>query len=57
MDNKGQISMEMLIVAAAVIGLAVLLWNTLNSTATDASKTLDSKTEDLLDKIKDMKVK
>ena len=41
MDNKAQISAEMLVVLAAVIAVAVLVISSLRSTSTTADKKVD----------------
>ena len=51
MDNKAQISAELLIIMAAVLGVALILVNGLLTTGEEASKALDNKTSALLEKI------
>jgi len=51
MDNKAQISAELIIIMAAVLAVAILLINNMQSTAKQASSKLSNKTSDLLDMI------
>jgi len=51
MDNKGQVSTEMILVLAAVVAIALILIQNLSSTAEQAAGKLNSTTTKLLDEI------
>ena len=51
MDCKAQISLEMILVLAALIVVALLVVSKLQSSATEASKTIDKRSEELFGKI------
>lgn len=48
MDNKAQISVEMIIIMAALVAMAMFLLSSLNNTAKLSTEKLDTKTTDLL---------
>ena len=55
MDDKAQLSAELIIIMGVIIAFAIILFNNLKSTTQDASEKLEKKTDDLLraiDKIK-----
>ena len=51
MDNRGQISAELIIVIAAMLAVAILLVSQLTTTTKGASESLSKKSEDLLKQI------
>lgn len=51
MDCKAQISLEMILVLAALIVVALLVVSKLQSSASEASKIIDKRSEDLIEKI------
>ena len=51
MKNTAQVSVELLLIAAAVVSLAIVLVTQLHSSVSGASKKLASKSNDLLDYI------
>lgn len=51
MDNRAQISAELIIIMAAILAVAIVLVTNLKNTAGDASKKLSSKSDELLSKI------
>ena len=51
MDNKGQISAELLIIMAAVLAVAFILVQSLSGTAKDASSKLEKSSNRLLEEI------
>lgn len=51
MDIKAQISLEMILVLAALIVVALLVVSKLQSSASEASKIIDKRSEDLIEKI------
>lgn len=55
MDNRAQISVEMIIVMAAMIALGLFLLTNLNNTATKAGDTLTKKSTELLNQINRIK--
>lgn len=53
-EQKAQISAEMLLVLAAVLAVAILLLNNLQSTAKDSSKLVEDNSDEAVDTIKDL---
>ncbi len=51
MDNRAQISLEMILVLAALIVVALLVVSKLQSSASEASKVIDKRSKELLEKI------
>jgi len=51
MDSKAQISLEMILVLAALIVVALLVVSKLQASATEASKSIDKRSEELFNKI------
>jgi len=51
LDEVAQISAELLVIMAAVIGFALLLIQNVSSTSEEAAEKLDEASEDLLDEI------
>ncbi len=51
MDCKAQISLEMILVLAALIVVALLVVSKLQASASEASKIIDKRSEDLIEKI------
>lgn len=54
MDNRGQISAELLIVLAAMAALALFLVDQLNATAKEAEGVYTDKTDSIFSKLEDM---
>ena len=54
MEDKAQISLEMIILLAAVIALVLLIVTRLQSTGESASKKFDTKVKEVLDEIEDI---
>lgn len=54
-DNKAQVSAELILVMAAVLAVAILLVKQLQDTAKSGSKKLDEKTEKVLKEIDKIK--
>ncbi|MCD6478800.1 MAG: class III signal peptide-containing protein [Candidatus Diapherotrites archaeon] len=54
LDCKAQISLEMILVLAALIVVALLVVSKLQSVASKASKTIDKRSEDLFEVIDDI---
>ncbi|MFH0986960.1 MAG: class III signal peptide-containing protein [Candidatus Micrarchaeota archaeon] len=52
MDNRAQISAELLIITAAIVAIAVLLIASLRSTASDSNSKLESLSKSALSEIK-----
>ncbi|MBN1160016.1 MAG: class III signal peptide-containing protein [Candidatus Diapherotrites archaeon] len=50
-DEKAQISMELLLIIAAVVALAMVMITQIKTTATDARDKIASKSESLLSEI------
>ena len=55
MDDRAQISVEMLLIAAAVLAIAFIIIQSLNSTAGTAVNKLNSTSNKLLDEIGNLK--
>ena len=55
LDQKGQISVELIIVLAAVVAVVLILVSQLQATTEEGVKTIDKKTEDIFDKINKIK--
>lgn len=53
-DKKAQISAEMIIVLAALLAVAIILVTKLSSTSKQAAEKIDTKTEELLERIEDI---
>ncbi len=53
-DDKAQISVEMIIVLAALLAVAIVLITKLSSTSKQASEKIDDKTNDLMEQIDDI---
>lgn len=51
MKNRAQVSVEMIIVVAIVVGLALFLFTTLQKNAEDYSKTINNESENLRKKL------
>jgi len=54
-DEKGQISVELIIVLAAVVAVVLILVSQLQSTTEEGVKTIDKKTDDIFSKIDKIK--
>ena len=54
-EEKGQVSIELIIVAAAVIAVSVILITQFQSTAAKGKKTLSDVTDKAFDEIADIK--
>jgi Tfp pilus assembly protein FimT len=55
MDNKAQISAELIIIMAIIAAFAVFLFQNLQGTVGKVSKTLDEKTSKLVSEIEKLK--
>ena len=55
LDEKAQISVELIIVLAAVVAIVLILVSRLQSTAEEGTKLINRKTEDIFDEIRDIK--
>lgn len=53
-DNKAQISAEMIIVMAALLGIAVVVITKLTSSASKSAQALDEKTDTLVERVNDI---
>lgn len=51
MDDRAQISAELIIILAAIVSVAFVLIQNLSNTSKDAAKKFSSKSEDLLKEI------
>ncbi len=54
MDDKGQVSAEMLVLMAAVLAVAWLVLSSMSSTAKSSTETVNRTTGKILDKIEKM---
>ena len=54
MDDKGQVSIEMILIMAAVLGLAFMLFNNLTATAESASNQMNNKTNQIISKLESL---
>lgn len=52
--NKAQISLEMILVLAALIVVALLVVSKLQASATQASKSIDKRSQELFKKVDDI---
>ncbi len=55
LGRKAQISVELIIIMAAVVALVLMLVSQLQSTGTDAKKEIEDKAKDVFDKIDEIK--
>ncbi len=55
LGEKGQISVELIIVLAAVVAVVLILVSKLQATAEDGAKAIDRKTKDIFKEIKEIK--
>ncbi len=55
LDRRAQISVELIIIMAAVVALVLMLVSQLQSTGTDANKKIGEKAEDVFKKIEEIK--
>ena len=53
--SRAQVSVEMIIVLAAVVALVLVLVSQLQKTGTEGAKKIDAKASDVFDKIDDIK--
>lgn len=53
-ESKAQISVEMIIVLAALIGIAIVIIRRLTNSASETSEILDKKTDVLTDEIENL---
>jgi uncharacterized protein (UPF0333 family) len=51
MDNRAQLSLELIIVVAAIIAISFIMFKTLSGNASDASDRLEKDTDKILDEI------
>ena len=51
LDEKGQVSVELIVVLAAVVAIVLLLVSQLQSTTEKGSKVIEKKTSDIFDQI------
>ena len=51
MDNKAQLSLELIIIVAAIIAIAVIMFKALSGNAQEASDRLGKDTDSILDDI------
>ncbi len=51
MDERAQISVELIVVLAAVVALVLILVSRLQATGTDAAKKFDTKVDDIFKEI------
>jgi uncharacterized protein (UPF0333 family) len=51
MDNRAQLSLELIIIIAAIIAIAMIMFKTLSGNAASASERLDKSTDAVLDEI------
>lgn len=54
-ESRAQISVEMLIVLAAVVAVVLVLVSQLQKTGVEGAKKIEAKAEDVFDKIDDIK--
>jgi len=54
LGEKGQISVELIIVLAAVVAVVLILVSRLQATAEDGAKVIDRKTKDIFEEIKEI---
>ncbi len=53
-SEKAQISIEMIVVLAAIVAIVLLLVSQLQKTAEKGAKVFDAKTEDIFEEIEDI---
>ncbi|MBU0662049.1 MAG: hypothetical protein ABH854_03930 [Candidatus Diapherotrites archaeon] len=53
-EERGQISVELIIVLAAVVAIILLLVSQLQKTTAKGAKVIDTKTSDIFDEIEDI---
>ena len=51
LDNRAQVSVELIVVLAAVVAIVLLLVSQLQSTTEKGSKVIEKKTNDIFDQI------
>jgi len=51
LDNKAQISVELIIVLASIVAVVLVIVSQLQKTASQGSKVIEDKTEDIFKKI------
>lgn len=54
-EEKAQISIELIIVLAAVVAIVLVLVSQLQKTSSSGAKKIDEKTKDIFDKIDEIK--
>lgn len=54
-ESKAQISIELIIVMAAVVAIVLVLVSQLQKTSVSGAKKIDEKTKDIFDKIDEIK--
>ena len=54
-EEKAQVSIELIIVLAAVVAIVLVLVSQLQKTSASGAKRIDDKTKDILDKIDEIK--
>ncbi len=55
MENKAQVSVEMIVLLAAIVAVALVLVTQLQKTGTKGAEVIDKKTEKIFDEISDIK--
>jgi len=54
-EQKAQVSIELIIVLAAVVAIVLVLVSQLQKTSTTSAKKIDERTKDIFDKIDEIK--